>query len=167
MGLDMYLYKRIDLNYNKEHCDFARETKIIVKNQLHNGLVTNNTYKVNEKDEYNIVDLLQEVGYWRKAYHIDRYIFRQRGIENLWKERYNGNRLCDIAIINARELKELKEVCKEVLKDHDKARLLLQSYENDEDGYDDYYFFNTEETVKIIEKIENDEDASFIYEVSY
>ena len=43
----------------------------------------------------------------------------------------------------------------------------LPSAENEESGYDDFYFFNTEKTVEIIEKIENDRDASFIYEVSY
>ena len=57
---------------------------------------------------------------------------------------------------------------KSVKNDHNKARLLLPSVENEERGYDDFYFFNTKKTVEIIEKIENDrDDALFIYKVSY
>ena len=168
MGLDMYLYKINDVQYDKASYKYARETEVIVKNKLHSEVVTKNTYKVNEDDENNGLFILQEVGFWRKAYHIDRYIFRQRGVVDLWEKRLNGNSLCDVAYIySVSELKKLKEICKEVLKDHNKARLLLPSAENEESGYDDFYFFNTEKTVEIIEKIENDRDASFIYEVSY
>lgn len=156
MGLDMYLYKQKDITYNHERKnkiirDFER---FVIKKKLVNGM--------NPQLSYNI-----EVAYWRKAYAIDRWMFRNQGIDDLWEYRFSGKILCDIRWICGRELLELYNICKKILKNKSLAPILLPAIEYEEDGYNDYYFYQLARTMAQFNKIKIKEEDDYVYSVSY
>ena len=102
--------------------------------------------KFNEHD-YNIGEVKEciEIGYWRKANAIHKWFVDncQDCVDN-----------CAIYYVDPKKLEELREICKEVLKDSSKASELLQTKSGFFLGsteYDEWYFDDLKETIQIID----------------
>lgn len=108
--------------------------------------------------------VISEGIYWRKANAIHNWF-----VENV----QDGEDECNEFIISLDELVLLKEVCKEVLEDRDKAEILLPTINGfffGGTGYDEYYFEDLEHTVSAIEEIEkthNSENEWLTYQSSW
>lgn len=99
-------------------------------------------------------------GYWRKANHIHNWF-----VENV----QGGEDDCRRHYFKIDDLKKLREVCLEVLKDREKAKELLPTtggFFFGETDYGEYYFNKTEDTVKIIDTILADPNLD-LYEFYY
>ena len=113
--------------------------------------------------DYNIgmVKTVTEIGYWRKSNHIHKWFVDnvQDGIDN-----------CQPHDLSKEQLIELKEVCKEVLKDRNKAEELLPTGSGFFFGTTDYgewYFEDIKETIKIINWALDQDFEYFQYESSW
>lgn len=146
MGLDMYLYKKTYLSTGdliKE--EFREEITLTKGGKPHPKIKTE-----------NIKYVVEEVGYWRKANHIHQ-----------WFVDVVQNKVDDCGEYNVSEnqLKQLLETCKEVLlaKDNEVSSKLLPTSSGFFFGntdYNDYYYEDIEDTIKIVEDIfELDEDG--------
>lgn len=94
MGLDMYLYKRRYVK-NWEHNKGVNEWNITVK---HNGKLL--------KDDMPVSYVVYDAGYWRKANQIHKWF-----IDNC----ANGDGDQTTMYVGYEQLKELRELCKQVL----------------------------------------------------
>ena len=99
-----------------------------------------------------------EIGYWRKANQIHNWFVEniQEGIDD-----------CGDYPVTISQLDELKALCQEVLDDKSKAEELLPTKAGFFFGsieYDDYYFDELIDTIRIIDNIKNDSE---ITEISY
>lgn len=83
----------------------------------------------------------EDVGYWRKAYAIDKWISN-----NCEGGDYSN---CREIHISKKTLEKLKAACEEVLANHSKAGKLLP----DDCGYGEDYFEQLKYTVKIIDEV--------------
>jgi hypothetical protein len=152
MGLDMYLYKknymRTDEFYKPEY-----RNEVVVK--------TGGEIDKNIKPE-RIKYVVEEVGYWRKANQIHKWF-----VDNVQE----GNDNCGNYYVNSTTLEELLELCKQVRDDHSKAEELLPSTSGFFFGgteYDEWYFNDIDNTIKIIEECLADEGADdFEYSSSW
>lgn len=98
-----------------------------------------------EKHDYNIGGYKEstEIGYWRKANAIHRWFVEncQDGIDN-----------CATYYVDEEDLRELRELCKMVLRKKNKASEILPTQEGFFFGVTDYgedYIYDLEETIKI------------------
>lgn len=137
MGLDMYLYGSLYVGGEYRHdgsvIDIA-EAK---------GMHCWNAISVPVSD---ISSISLKVGYWRKANAIHNWFVQNHG---------DGVDDCRQMSVSLDDLKELKGLCLEVLSDHKKAEDLLPSTDGFFFGstdYDEWYYKDLEETVKIIDK---------------
>lgn len=99
-----------------------------------------------------------EIGYWRKANQIHNWF-----VENI----QGGIDDCGDYPVTISQLDELKTLCQEVLDDKSKAEELLPTRAGFFFGsieYDDYYFDELIDTIRIIDNIKNDDE---ITEISY
>ena len=99
-----------------------------------------------------------EIGYWRKANQIHNWF-----VENI----QGGIDDCGDYPVTISQLDELKTLCQEVLDDKEKAEELLPTRAGFFFGsieYDDYYFDELIDTIRIIDNIKNDSE---ITEISY
>lgn len=99
-----------------------------------------------------------EIGYWRKANQIHNWFVEniQEGIDD-----------CGDYPVTISQLDELKSLCQEVLDNKEKAEELLPTRAGFFFGsieYDDYYFDELIDTIRIIDDIKNDNE---ITEISY
>lgn len=88
-----------------------------------------------------------EVGYWRKANQIHRWF-----VQNV----QNGVDDCGEYKVTEEQLIELRDTCNQVLNDHSLAEELLPAQSGFFFGntdYDDWYYNDLENTVKIIDEI--------------
>ena len=145
MGLDMYLRKKKYIGANYE---WNKVTGIvdIYKNGKQVPITLN-----------KIVNIEEEAGYWRKANAIHKWFVDnvQEGVDDC-KEYY----------VPEGKLKELLSICKEISKNHDKAEELLPTQMGFFFGstdYDEWYFEDIDNTIKIIENVFKDNDYSDIY----
>jgi len=153
MGLDMYLSKRTYIGAEYEH----RNVK---------GMLTITAGKDNKiiPIQFNRISYIEEsVGYWRKANHIHAWF-----VENV----QNGVDDCRDYEVSISDLETLLEFCKEVLTHKDKAADILPTQAGFFFGgtdYDEYYFHQCEETVKMLESIlkEDNSQAHFTYNSSW
>ena len=103
-----------------------------------------------------------EVGYWRKANAIHGWF-----VENV----QNGVDDCGEYVVSLDQLKALKGLCEAVLLNKDKAGVLLPSRQGfffGAYGYDEWYFADIADTIKILDKaLEQSEDVEFIYQSSW
>jgi len=117
----------------------------------------------------------EQVGYWRKANAIHKFFVdiairqSQGGMFQLMPERGDD---CLPIDIGDEDLIELRDRCKAVLADHSKAPELLPTQEGFFFGgieYDEYYFTDLEDTLKIIEPLIGDETpmSSLYYQASW
>ena len=134
MGLDMYLYRK---NYVRSGDYYNPEEKEEIKM----------TRGGNEVDTSKVKYVVEEVGYWRKANHIHKWF-----VENVQK----GVDDCGEYYVKEDQLANLLETCKEVLEDGNKAPELLPTESGFFFGntdYDEYYYDDLENTVKILESL--------------
>lgn len=159
MGLDMYLEIKKESYVSKYHqndelvLDFAEAIK-------RNG-------KSLSEPEYVEQVIYYGVGYWRKANAIHKYFVDYCG---------EGIDECQKINVSLSALKNLLLNCKEILKNNDLAEILLPTQGGFFFGstkYDEWYFRDLEDTIKIIEPVieflENieKEDDSYNYSVIY
>lgn len=154
MGLDMYLIGKMyvkDWGHNYKDSVIPEVTRAKTCQQAINS-------------KFPVTNVEVELGYWRKANHIHQWFVKntQGGVDE-----------CQETYISIEDLKTLLDVCKQVLVDHSKAEMLLPSKSGFFFGstdYDEYYYKDIEDTVKIIEScLENDslKNISVYYQSSW
>ena len=87
-----------------------------------------------------------EAGYWRKANHIHKWF-----VDNV----QDGEDNCQAADVGRDHLRELRDLCQQVLDDNSKASTLLPTTEGFFFGgkdYDQWYFSDLVDTIKIIDQ---------------
>lgn len=147
MGLDMCLYRKTSV----KNWDYS-ENKYEV-------IVTKNGEPHSKIDADKICEVQEEIGYWRKANAIHGWI-----VENV----ADGVDDCSEIYIPFERIKELQDLCKEVLKKPHKAADLLPvttgfffgTYE-----YDEWYFDSLSETVGILDQCR--EEDWIVYQASW
>jgi hypothetical protein len=150
MGLDMYLSKK---TYVKQWDHQSPEEKYEV-------VVTKGGKPVDGIKAKRVKYIEEEVGYWRKANQIHKWF-----VDNV----QDGVDDCRDAYVDSEQLHELLELCKKVQADHSLAEKLLPSTNGFFFGsteYDDWYFNDIENTIKILEEALEDGD-SFYYSSSW
>lgn len=86
-----------------------------------------------------------EVGYWRKSNQIHKWF-----VDNVQE----GTDDCGYYHVGRDQLKELRELCQKVIDDNDLAPNFLPTQEGfffGGSGYDQWYFTDVEDTIKIID----------------
>lgn len=152
MGLDMYLYKK---NYIWQGDWIKEEVKqeVLVKK----GGEIDNKIKP-ERIRY----VVEEVGYWRKANQIHKWF-----VDNV----QNGDDNCGSYYVSRDKLQDLLALCTAVKENPSLAEKLLPSASGFFFGgteYDEYYFNDIDNTIKIIEECLADEQADdFEYSSSW
>lgn len=164
MGLDMYLNKRKYVGYaNDTEADITtKDTKWNGKTQSYDKTEVKNHYK-------NVNYIIQEVGYWRKANQIHKWF-----VDNCC----NGKDDCQEHYFPFEKLLELKEICRKIIDASDDEKQSLaeellptcQGFFFGTYGYDEWYYEDLEQTLKIISDIEKDFDKTYdrlYYEASW
>lgn len=146
MGLDMNLYKKIYIGAKYGSCQGVVEIK------RHDRPVKINFDRIST--------ITEDVGYWRKANQIHNWF-----VENVQE----GNDDCKDYYVSIEQLGELAELCEKVLKDPTLSAELLPTQSGFFYGgtdYDEYYFQDLEETLKILKPILSDENTDSYYYTS-
>lgn len=154
MGLDMFLYRKIYVGANYP---FNEVTGVI------------DISKQGEKlkvDLNKVVYIVENVGYWRKANQIHGWF-----VDNV----QDGEDNCAEYYVSGEKLKELYELCKDVLKHHTKkyAEEHLPACEGFFFGdykYDKWYFQDLKDTIDIIDEIMKDDpnlEGDYSYQSSW
>ena len=112
--------------------------------------------------KHKLENTMVELCYWRKANQIRRWFDEHLdgGVENCGRKK-----------VEKEDLEELIDTCKKVLKDHSLASQLLPSQSGFFFGsteYDEWYFFDVEDTIKKIRKairqVDLENEEVFYYE---
>ncbi len=148
MGLDMYLSgKKYIKDYEFQHSD---------------GTIPEDTpAKLTQKAcdlHFPVKEIKVEAGYWRKANQIHNWFVQnvQGGVDE-----------CNPHYVENAQLEELRELCKQVLADHSKAEEILPTGSGFFFGgteYDEWYFSDLEDTIKIIDTCLSEENKDLDYE---
>ena len=137
MGLDMYLKNKVYIGAEYDHREIAGVIYITASGKQ---------IPIN----FNKVSYIEETaGYWRKANHIHQWF-----VDNV----QNGENDCKEYYVDIDQIKGLKSLCKEVLKDREKAAVLLPTSEGFFYGgqeYDEWYFDSLKETIEILSNVED------------
>lgn len=131
MGLDMYL------NAERYLWSFG--------NDADTQLGENISQLVGLPESAKVKTIKVEAGYWRKANHIHKWF-----VDNV----QGGVDECQDSFVSRDQLKELRETCQKVLDNPDLAATLLPTAEGFFFGgtsYDQWYFSDIEDTIKIID----------------
>lgn len=131
MGLDMYL------NAERYLWDFGENSD--------KELADNIGQLIGLPVDRKVKTITVEAGYWRKANQIHNWF-----VQNVQE----GKDECQEAYVSRDDLKQLRETCQKVLDNHDLAESLLPTSSGFFFGgteYDDWYFKDLEDTVKIID----------------
>ena len=134
MGLDMYLTARLFL-WTKDYDINGQNTKAEKIKSL-----------FPETKGMNLDYVIFQAGYWRKANQIHKWF-----VDNIQE----GKDECQESYVSRDSLKKLLSVCKDTLKNKEKAKDIIPSQSGFFFGgtdYDEYFFKDIERTVKIIEK---------------
>lgn len=139
MGLDMYLNRK---TYVKNHEYMGPE-------ELHQISVKLNKKKHPYIDLKKVSEITEQVGYWRKANAIHRWLVNncQDGVDD-----------CKEYSVDAAKLAELLDICKQVKEDHSKAEALLPPQSGfffGDTGINDGYFYDIDNTIAILEPLVN------------
>jgi len=148
MGLDMYLYARTYVSGT----DFGRDAEgnfTQTPNDKFSEIIQAAGVEMTDlSEDLPSLDLKLKVGYWRKANQIHNWFVN---------EVQDGEDECKPHYVSREQLDTLRSLCREVLADHSKASELMPvsdggfffgSYE-----YDEWYFEQLEDTVKILDRI--------------
>ena len=155
MGLDMYLTKRTYVK-NWEH-----------KNDKHSVDVKLNGKKRKDIQPERVSEIVEDVMYWRKANHIHNWfvVNCQGGVDE-----------CQETRVSLDQLKELSELCKEVVDKKDPNLMkTVQGFFFGSTDYDQYYYDMCTETHEVIENLLKEVDdkpegtysANFYYQASW
>lgn len=154
MGLDMYLSKKT----------YVKNWRHTAEDKKHTVTIKGDRSKEIKSDR--VTHIQEEVGYWRKANQIHKWFVEniQEGVDD-----------CRSYYVQASKLEGLLENCKTVLEDDSKAERLLPNQSGfffGSTGYDEWYFEQLEDTVKIIggiisEMKENESEYEFYYQSSW
>lgn len=162
MGLDQYMWQCKNCNiYNfKKEYPNCKAKKLTVKTiaEFADGETETREYTV--EDPLHDGEIFLPVAYWRKANAIHGWILRNTVGEDTDD--------CRKVYVEGKKIRELVDDCKAVLADHDKAKELLPVTEGFFFGsyeYDEYYFDDLKDTVKMLEKLDFNED--YIYQASW
>jgi len=144
VGLDMSLRGK---KYISEYSDKENYEKI-------------NSIDVGQK-EYKINNIEVEVIYWRKANAIHDWFVRevQAGVDE-----------CQESHVSTEKLKQLRDLCRDVMANKDKANSILPTKSGFFFGgtsYDEWYFMNIENTEKQLTDILEDEEFLKNWEFYY
>ena len=137
MGLDMYLKARKFVS----NWDFREEDKPV------NQAIREAVGLGHRDDEDATVEISIGVGYWRKANQIHKWF-----VDNV----QDGRDDCGTYYVDRDKLRELRDVCREVLADHSKAKTLLPTRDGFFFGgtdYDEYYYDALTYTADQIDKL--------------
>lgn len=154
MGLDMYLYKKTFLFTG----EWVREEKRCEVTVTEGGKP--HPFIKPER----IKEIVEEVGYWRKANQIHKWF-----VDNVQE----GQDDCKEYAVDVEQLRDLLNICEDVLEDHSKAETLLPTGSGFFFGgtdYDEYYFEQIQNTYDILMSIMSAEDydvQSYIYQSSW
>ena len=151
MGLDMYLTKKTYLGTQWEHRGVTAE--ITVKSEGKTVDVGINPHRLEEITESAI--------YWCKVNHIHRWF-----VENV----QNGEDDCGTYPVSLDQLKDLRDLCEEVINNRDKAAELLPTQAGCFFGgqdYDEYYFEDTITTYNDLRKIIDNYPSGTLFYVDY
>ena len=135
MGLDMYLTKRTYV----QNWDYMKESE---KNHVS---VKGASEKHIKPDRVQYI--IEQLCYWRKANHIHKWF-----VDNVQGGEDDGKEY----LVSLPEIKQLMDVCYEVIIDNSKAEELLPTEEGFFWGstkYDDIYFTQTSHTYKILKEL--------------
>jgi hypothetical protein len=105
--------------------------------------------------------VIEEIGYWRKANAIHKWF-----VDNIQK----GQDDCGEYFVFPNQLQKLKDLCLQVIEDGNKAPELLPTNSGCFFGsteYDEYYFDDLHETVKIIDEALLDPEGAYYYSSSW
>lgn len=137
MGLDMYLKRK---HYVKNWDHTADEHRYLIT-VTQGGVVDPNI------DPTKICEVVEEVGYWRKANAIHNWFVQniQKGIDE-----------CQESYVEPNDLKELLQLCREIMDHNELAPDILPVTSGFFFGsieYDEWYFQDIEDTIKILEEV--------------
>jgi hypothetical protein len=130
MGLDMYLEARKYIYFDER--------------EKFNPVITR---LIPESQPFSIKSITLEVGYWRKANQIHAWF-----VDNVQDE----NDDCEEYEVDTEQLIKLKELCEQVLENHDLADTLLPVRSGFFFGgteYDQDYYEELKRTVEILNKV--------------
>ena len=91
-------------------------------------------------------------GQWRKAYHIHEWLADNADVGIDYNAMY---------FVPREKLAELLKVCKKVKANPEKAEELLPTYPDVD--YDEEYFYDIDETIKILEEALKDKKVDYLY----
>lgn len=164
MGLDMYL-RRSRYVKNWDHDDEKKVVTLTI-----NGAIV---------PLENVSSIVEEVGYWRKANQIHKFfvdIAIAQTSGGMWQLQPTRGDDCLPVYVEIDDLKRLRDLCQQVLDDHSKAQELLPTQGGFFFGgteYDESYFQDLEDTIKILDPLIAREDVqdhtfeSYYYEASW
>ena len=135
MGLDMYLTKRTYV----QNWDYMKESE---KNYVSIKGADEGHIK-GERVQY----ITEQLCYWRKANQIHNWF-----VKNV----QGGEDDCGKYIVSLPEIKQLMDVCYEVMTDNSKAKELLPTAEGfffGGGGYDEFYYTQVTNTYKILKEL--------------
>lgn len=139
MGLDMYLKaKRYLSTYREDEAEIAKKISRCFPEL--DGFES-------RYDKAPIKEVSAEIGYWRKANAIHKWF-----VENV----QDGTDDCGYYDVSKEKLRELKEVCERVRDFRHLATSQLpvtSGFFFGSTEYDEYYFRDVEETIKIIDQV--------------
>lgn len=159
MGLDMYLYKEkyvSNYDFKRKGNNQAQQTTVTIVNDFGDG---KKTEKVVVGQQAFGITFKIPVAYWRKVNCVHRYFLERTGTEE-------DN--CKPIEVRGEILKELVDICKEIIADHTKAKELLPTQEGFFFGstqYDEYYYQDIQDTIDQLKDLDFNED--YIYEASW
>ena len=155
MGLDMYLNA-------KRYLSDYRDADAPAKDGILQQFPELNAYLEEESEANPITGVIAKVGYWRKANQIHNWF-----VQNVQE----GQDDCMPYYVGRQQLLELKSICERVLADNSLAGELLPTQAGFFFGgteYDEMYFSDLKETVRLIDKALTLPDAwDFQYQSSW
>ena len=150
MGLDMYLDKRT----------YVKQWDHIDKTKQYNVEVTRGGEPTNI-DPKKVKYIIEEAGYWCKANAIHKWFVDncQDGVDD-----------CRDAYVERNNLQNLLDLCRIVIIDKSKAEQLLPATSGFFFGsteYDEWYYNDIENTIKILEEALEDTNGEYYYHSSW
>jgi hypothetical protein len=135
MGLDMDLTRKIYIGAEYEH------------NQVEGKIELTRKGKSINIDLRRLKNIEESVAYWRKANHIHKWF-----VDNV----QDGEDDCGTYYVSKEKLKQLYEICLEILKNPKKAPELMPTQEGFFFGstdYDEYYMTDIKDTIEQLKPI--------------
>lgn len=144
MGLDMYLFKKSYITSGEWIKENHRESVTVTKG--------GKPHKLIKEDRIRYV--IEEVGYWRKANQIHNWF-----VQNVQE----GNDNCGNYRVSREKLQELLDLCRIVSAGNkeESAKLLptASGFFFGGTDYDEWYYQDIKDTIKILEEVLSDTEA--------